>query len=190
LGEDGLPGEEALAAGGRPGFGGVFARYERLVRTLVARTIGAPSDVDDVAQDVFVEAYRKLDTLREPSRLKGWLTALALNRARSWGRRRRVEERALPRLARADESADRAGVAAEAGEERARLLAALATLPGDTQAVVRLRYLDGLQAPEIGARLGLTPEAVRMRLSRALRVLRERLDPPGAPPGRRDTRLE
>ncbi len=165
---------EALA-GRREAFAELVRRYERLVRALVARTVrpGRDAEADDLVQDVFLEAYRELARLRERDRFKGWLVRIALNRARGFGRRRSVEEGARPLLARAGAvAAERAG-ALEREEERERLLAAVRELSEEAQAVVTLRYLEGWAAPEIADALGTTPEAVRMRLSRALRSLRE-----------------
>ena len=157
-----------MLAEARDDFSALVARYERLVAALVARTTRTRSETEDLVQEVFLEAYRKKDEIRDPSRIKGWLVQVALNRARSWGRRQRAERTALPRAARA--------------EERDRTLAAIRSLPEASQAVVTLRYLEGRSAVEIAETLGTTPEAVRMRLSRALAQLRDQLG------GRHDVR--
>ncbi len=156
-------------------FAALVARYRRLVAALVARTTGRSDETDDLVQEVFLDAYRGLGSLREPERLKGWLARLALNRARMWGRRAVLERGARARAGQVEAAAAAETPAIERDEERRRLLAAIRELPAETQAVVTLRYLEGRPAPEIAAELGTTPEAVRMRLSRALRALRERL---------------
>jgi RNA polymerase sigma-70 factor (ECF subfamily) len=156
----------------REDFPTLVARYERLVAALVARTTRR-ADTEDLVQEVFLEAYRKKDEVRDPSRLKGWLVQVALNRARMWARRARVEKEALPRVARPE--ARPASGRLERAEDREKLLSALRELPETQQAVVTLRYLEGRSAAEIAETLGTTPEAVRMRLSRALLQLREKL---------------
>jgi RNA polymerase sigma-70 factor (ECF subfamily) len=162
-----------MLAEAREDFSALVARYERLVAALVARTTRTRRETEDLVQDVFLEAYRKRDQLRDPSRIKGWLVQVALNRARTWGRRQRAERTALPRAARAEARAESGRL--ERAEERERTLAAIRTLPEASQAVVTLRYLEGRSAIEIAQTLGTTPEAVRMRLSRALADLREQL---------------
>ncbi|HZV02780.1 MAG TPA: sigma factor, partial [Planctomycetota bacterium] len=68
-----------MLAEAREDFPTLVARYERLVAALVARTTRR-ADTEDLVQEVFLEAYRKKDEVRDPSRLKGWLVQVALNR--------------------------------------------------------------------------------------------------------------
>jgi len=162
------------ALGGRPDpFAVLISRYERLVFAIVARATRNPAETDDLVQDVFLDAYRRLNSLRDPRKFRGWLAQLAANRACSWGRRRQVEKAALPQLAR--EGGGQGPDQAVLGEEKARLHVALAGLSADAQAVVTLRYFQGLAAPEIAEELGISPAAARQRLSRALRTLRRQL---------------
>src|SRR5687767_5548699 len=127
-------------------FATLVEKYRRLVAALVART-GARGETDDLVQEVFLDAYRKREQLEDPARFKGWIVQVALNRARMWGRRQRVEKAALPRLARP--AASRDAEALEREEERRRTIEAVRELPEDMQAVVTLRYLEGRSAPEI-----------------------------------------
>lgn len=161
-------------AGGPEAFAGLVERYQRLVRALVARSTGGGAETEDLVQEVFADSFRQLDRLRHPERFKAWLIGIARNRARLYWRRRRVEQDALGRLARP--TADSRPDELEAREEADRVLRALRTLPDETQAIVTLRYLEGRSAPEIGRILGLAPAAVRMRLTRALRTLRQTLE--------------
>lgn len=163
---------ERTLTGSTQAFALLVTRHEPLVRGLARRFTRGEAEAQDVVQDVFLRAFDQLATLREPARLRPWLARLAVQRGLTLGRRRKVETAALPRLAREEATAD---AAPETTEERARLLAALDELPAETRAVVVLRYLEGLDAPRIAEALGLSPETVRQRLSRALRLLRERL---------------
>jgi RNA polymerase sigma-70 factor (ECF subfamily) len=166
------------ALDGRPDpFAALISRYERLVFAIVARATRNSAETDDLVQDVFLDAYRRLGSLRDPRKFRGWLAQLAANRACSWGRRQTVERAALPRLAREGGRRDEDRTSLD--EQKGRLNAALAKLSPDAQAVVTLRYLEGLSAPEIADELGITPAAARQRLSRALRVLRRELGEEG-----------
>lgn len=154
-------------------FARAVVRYRGLIASVIARAVGSRYEAEDLVQDVMLDAITKRESLRDPSRLKSWLARVALNRARSWGRHHRVELKAMPRIARTD--ATRPDLGVEREEERVRLREALARLPEATQTIIRLRYTEGLSAPEIGQRLGASPEAIRMRLSRALQALRKEL---------------
>jgi RNA polymerase sigma-70 factor (ECF subfamily) len=158
-------------------FGELARRHRPLLLGLVRRLLGpaAAFEPEDIVQDVLLKAYRKLDSLRDPERFRPWLVSLCLNHARSHGRRRSVEERALPRLARLDSYTEVSTEALERQERREQIAAALGSLAEEARMVVTMRYLEGMSSVEIGRALDLTPEAVRMRLSRAMRALRERL---------------
>jgi RNA polymerase sigma-70 factor (ECF subfamily) len=161
--------------GGRTGaFAQLVERYERLVAALVARTTGGRGETADLVQDVFCEAWKKLATLEDPRRVKGWLMAMAMNRARGSRRRRAVEEAAMPRVARSGAAAPEEA-ALDREEDRRRTIEALRELPEEMQVVITLRYLEGRSGPQIAEVLGTTGDAVRTRLSRALAQLRERL---------------
>lgn len=163
---------ELSLTGRKDAFAELVRRHHALVESVVRRAGGA-GDTGDLVQEVFLDAWAGLASLEHPERLRGWLVRLAQNRRAALGRRRQVEERGLPRVARQASAAESDRLVRL--EDRERLRTALDELPPEARAVVSLRYLEGLQAPEIAAELGISPEAVRQRLSRALRALRERL---------------
>jgi RNA polymerase sigma-70 factor (ECF subfamily) len=151
-----------------------------MVTALLAARIRGRSDVEDLAQEVFLRAWRRLPELREPAKFAGWLSRIAVNAALD--HRRRVAAR--PRAGSLDQEGaeeppaggppgDRALVV---GEEFSRVLDVLGTLDPRSQAAVVLRFLEGLPVKEVAERLGDSPAAVAMRLTRALRALRERLE--------------
>ncbi len=78
--------ELVLAAqdGDRTAFGELFARYERSVYSVALRRLGDHCDAQELVQEVFIQALRKLDQLREPQAVGGWLRSitvrLAINR--------------------------------------------------------------------------------------------------------------
>jgi RNA polymerase sigma factor (sigma-70 family) len=69
-------------------FGQLVERHQRLIFRLCLRVTGNMHDADELAHDAFVEAYLKLDQLRDPERFLPWLKKLALNLCRMWYRRR------------------------------------------------------------------------------------------------------
>jgi RNA polymerase sigma-70 factor (ECF subfamily) len=75
----------AAQAGDRAAFGQLAVRYERSVQALALRTLGDHAEAQELAQEVFVQALRKLDQLRVPEAFGGWLRSItrrmAINRA-------------------------------------------------------------------------------------------------------------
>ena len=183
---DAGPGDPGDAGDVRAAQGGDVAAFERLivrrqglVTALLAARVRGRNDVEDLAQEVFLRAWQRLSGLREPGKFSGWLARIAVNAALDHRRRAVVR----PRPASLDEErteepgADRPPVdhALLVGEEFARVLEALGTLDERSQVAVVLRYREGLAVKEVAERMGDSPAATAMRLTRALRALRSRL---------------
>ena len=69
---------------------GLFDRYSGYVARIGYRLLGRPEDVDDLVQDVFLDAHRGLGQVRDPAAIKGWLATIAVRRARGMMRYRRL----------------------------------------------------------------------------------------------------
>jgi RNA polymerase sigma-70 factor (ECF subfamily) len=151
------------------------ARVEALVREYqtrivryIRRMIGDSEAALDLTQDVFFAAYRTLQ--REPDRplTAGWLYKTATNGAISYLRRRRIV-RMIP-LDR--DRHDRSWRIDEQSAASLDLQTALAKLPEDQAAAVMLTSYAGYSSGDAAAVLGITADAVRQRVCRAMRVLR------------------
>ncbi|MAF12539.1 hypothetical protein CMK11_18995, partial [Candidatus Poribacteria bacterium] len=146
-----------------------------LVRHIGAATLSGHVDLDDFTQDVLARVFAKREQLRDLARLRAWMASIAQNTARNWNRQRRftftelTEALSLP-VPSADERLSER-------ERWAALVDALSRLPESDQALIRAYYVDEVGALELQARTGLSAAAIRMRLSRARAVLRERLAP-------------
>lgn len=150
---------EAFAA-----FHGHFARFVHAV--LLAHA--PPAEVDDLHQEVFVAAWRHLDSLQENERAGAWLAAIARHAAQ---RRRAtlVHHRELP-----DQLADpRTHVSGEL--DGAQLLTLLRALPEAYRETLALRLVEGFTGLEIAEATGLTHGSVRVNLHRGMQLLREKL---------------
>ena len=123
------------------------------------------TEVDDLVQDVFVLALRRLSTLREDGAFGGWLAMIARNRANDFYRRFREAVELRDDFAR-DNSAEAEALAA---------LAAIRTLPEAYRETLILRLVEGMTGTEIAARTGLTPGSVRVNLHRGMQLLRSQL---------------
>jgi RNA polymerase sigma-70 factor (ECF subfamily) len=123
----------------------------------------------DIAQEVFVSAYRIVSA--EPDRVltKAWLYKVAINGAISFLRRKKIVA-FVPMSEHAEEAVARS--ADETLAVRSDVLAALRTLPGEQRSAVILTLCYGYSSSEVGEMLHASSEAVRQRVCRALRRMR------------------
>jgi RNA polymerase sigma-70 factor, ECF subfamily len=129
-------------------------------------------DVDDLVQETFFRAFRKLDGWRGEASFRGWLYTIGGNLLRDEFRRRKgrrmlsLEDRDLPDHA--DPHAD-----LDAAETEQRLREELARLPRLQREVFLLRVQEGRGYEEIAAALGTTPGAARVHYHHAVKRLKE-----------------
>jgi RNA polymerase sigma-70 factor (ECF subfamily) len=156
----------AAAQGDRGAFGELYSRYARMVHGILLARVPA-AEAEDLVQDVFMSAMRQLRVLRTAAAFRGWLAAIARNRAIDYFRDARQR-------ADFDERTERAhGV--EASHEAFEILDLIRALPEAYRETLILRLVEGMTGPEIAERTGLTPESVRVNLCRGMKMLREKL---------------
>ena len=156
----------AARDGDRDAFGRLYERYRRMVHgVLLARV--PRGHVEDLVQDVFLSALKRLDSLRDPARFGGWLAMIARNRAIDFHRRTRET------VALTDEMA---GAQAGGDAEALAVLGMLRTLPEAYRETLVLRLVQGMTGPEIAARTGMTEGSVRVNLHRGIKLLRAKLE--------------
>jgi RNA polymerase sigma factor (sigma-70 family) len=155
------------------GFDRLVADHRERIARLAYRLLGWRDEVEDVVQEVFLAALRNREAFRAESRLTTWLTTIAINKCRSHLRRRLLRlvffARSRPRLAAAVDGAERAALERESFEQVRR---ALQKLPTRCREVVVLRYLEEMPILEIAEVLGISRNAVEVRLNRARARLR------------------
>jgi RNA polymerase sigma-70 factor (ECF subfamily) len=155
------------ARGGDPGaFSRLYDRYGRVVHGLLLARVGR-DEVDDLVQDVFLTAWRRLDDLRDPAAFGGWIAMIARNRATDF-LRRTTDFVELP------DHLESPGTASGPADANVAL-AAIRALPDAYRETLILRLVEGLSGPEIAARTGLTPGSVRVNLHRGMKMLRDKL---------------
>ncbi len=157
----------AARDGDRVAFGALYTRYSRMVHGVLLSRVPAP-EVADLVQDVFLQAMRRLHTLREPAAFGGWLAMIARNRSTDYFRRSMNTEE-LP-----TELPGRSGAAAHRAEALA-VLDVIKALPAAYRETLILRLVEGMTGPEIAARTGHTAASVRVNLHRGMKQLREKL---------------
>ncbi len=170
--------------GDREAFHELTVRYYRPVCAFLHKRVQQADVVEDLAQETFLEAYRSLKSLARPEQFSTWLFGIARNRCGKWLRRRR------PVLFAASDPPDVATVPfvsdQEELEEQHRLLArlevGLAGLPEETRQILDLKHRQGKTCEQIAGELGRPAGTIKSLLSRAYKVLRERIGPEGESP--------
>jgi len=163
--------EPALVARSRTGdpdaFAALVRQHQRRVFRLAGRFFRRPEDVEEVAQETFLTAWRKLHTYRAAAPFEHWLSRLCL---RTCYARLKSQRPTVPLL-----ESDLAPVAA-APDRRLEIEQLLATLAPQDRFVLLLLDGEGWSVKEIAERLGWTPVNVKVRAHRARKKLRALLE--------------
>lgn len=145
------------------------------LRSLARSLVGDPHRAEDLIQEAWVAALQNPPVDAAPPAQKAWLRTVLQRRVRSWHESDRSRHRREAATARRD-----IAPAADEVDERIELHRALADaiagLAEKDRQVVVMRYFEDMPPREIARRLGIRSGAVRTRLSRALSVLRARMD--------------
>jgi RNA polymerase sigma factor (sigma-70 family) len=168
--------------------------YDRHATALAAwlRRRTNPDDAQELLAETFAQAWCSRRRFRaEHGSARPWLYGIAQHLLFNSYRRLQVEDRARRRLGVALEppaaTYDEADARLDAASLRADLAVRLARLGPGTREAVLLRIVEQLEYAELGARLGCSPRAARLRVSRGLRALRR--DPDPATPADEPARL-
>ena len=171
---------QACLAGDRDAFRAIVVRYQTLICSLTYSATGNLARSEDLAQETFITAWRKLPDLREPSRLRAWLCGIArvLSRHSQREAAREPAQLAEP-LAPAHESpaAAESSPSAQAisREEEALLWRALSDLPALYREPLVLFYREHQSVVDVAAALDLSEDAVKQRLARGRALLQTRV---------------
>jgi RNA polymerase sigma-70 factor (ECF subfamily) len=189
----GAPGEEALLAALRAGeewaYRRLLADFGGRLLAVARRILRNEEEAQDALQEAFLQAFRALPRFEGQARISTWLHRIVVNAAlmRIRSRKARPEESIEPLLPTfcadghstveyrpweggADQLLERA-------ETRQLVRAAIDRLPDTYRNILLLRDIEELDTGEVAELLGITPNAVKIRLHRARQALRELLDP-------------
>jgi RNA polymerase sigma-70 factor, ECF subfamily len=160
---------DAARSGDRAAFARLHQRYAPVVHAILLSRLPS-ADADDLTQEVFLTAMRRLSDLRDAAAIGPWLSAIARNAAASLARSRpRGMSAGLP------DSVPSGGAGPRENSEAAEALGAIRELPEAYRETLLMRLVVGLTGPEIAARTGMTHGSVRVNLHRGMALLRERL---------------
>ncbi len=161
----------AARAGSREALDRLYRRFAPVVHGLLLARVSR-ADADDLTQDVFETALKRLPELREDAAFPGWIVSIARRAAFDAQRRRAPVHEAEP-----DAIAAPGSIEAQVADriEANRALQAIRALPDAYRDTLLLRLVEGLDGPEIAARTGLTAGSVRVNLHRGMALLRAAL---------------
>ena len=158
----------ASQQGDRRAFSRLVEQYGRIVFAMCLSSVGHAHDADDLAQEVFMKAFVQINSLRQADRFGPWLTRICRNTATDFLRSRRRPESLEPGQIESEP-------APKGESDMDGLGKALGALPEPLRQAILLYYLDGRSTHSVAQALGISEDGVMTRLSRARRMLRERL---------------
>lgn len=188
MGEDGIDRAlvERVQQGERRAFDLLVLKYQHKLLKLIGRYIRDASEVQDVAQESFLKAYRALPNFRGDSAFYTWLYRIAINTAKN----HLVSQARRP----PDEDIDSVNAEQFEGESQLKeygtperlllreeiertVIAAIEQLPHDLKTAITLRELEGLSYEEIASAMDCPIGTVRSRIFRAREAVNKRLEP-------------
>jgi RNA polymerase sigma-70 factor, ECF subfamily len=171
-------------AGGVRSFDSIVLKYQEQIYNLILKTIGNRVDAEDLAQNVFFNAYSSLRKFRQKSSLKTWLFSIAFNQIRNYWRSKKhrlvYTESDMQQLTENErmyvhKAIDAATDEEVRSEETKRIVDKLiAHLPPAQKEIFVLYYLFGHSCEEISEVLGGSPANIKIQLFRGRKMLFEK----------------
>ena len=179
---------ERVQSGDRQAFELLVAKYQRRVLRLLSRLIRDPAEIEDVAQEAFIKAYRALPQFRGDSAFYTWLYRIAVNTAKNYlaSQGRRPRPLAGPQTDEDGESFDLADVVEDINTPDAvmhsrqvaeAVNSAIDSLSEDLRTAITLREIEGLSYEEIADAMRCPIGTVRSRIFRAREAISVRVKP-------------
>jgi RNA polymerase sigma-70 factor (ECF subfamily) len=166
--------------GNQAAYADLVNKYQGYVFTLTLRLVKSREDAEELAQDVFIKAYRYLADFRGDSKFSTWLYTIVNNTCITWLRKKKLDTRSLDDeqvFARADNMDS--GARADSIEQKSRqqmVTRAIAQLGADDAMVLTLFYQAEQSLEEAARILGIEVNAAKVRLHRARGRLKEKLE--------------
>ena len=162
----------------------LYAKYQRIVYSLVLRIVRDEDEASELLQDVFVQVWQKADLFdQDRGNFNTWLLTLAHNKAINTLRSKAFKKRSLENRGDADDIMQWAGAAATnastplteqlANDARTQVLGALQQIPEAQREALRLAYYEGLSQSEIAEKLGVPLGTVKTRMRQGMLKLKE-----------------
>ncbi len=169
-----------ILSGDDAAFTALVRKYQKSVHALAWRKIGDFHYAEEVTQDIFLQVYNKLSTLKDPRQFAGWLYVMTSRHCSNWRRDNKSRLQLLETIAM--DAVDKSAYAryiseqreAESVEKRQKLVKKLIDkLPESERTVMTLYYLGEMTTREISRFLGVSVNTITSRLQRARRRLQQ-----------------
>ena len=169
-----------VLSGDEAAFSALVKKYQKGVHALVWRKIGDFHIAEEITQDTFLQAHKKLASLKNPKQFAGWLYVIADRLCRAWFRKKQLkntrslettDKETLEKTAYANYFFEQRETAA-VEHQREIVQRLMAKLPESERTVMVLYYLGEMNYEEISKFLGVSPNTVKSRLQRARKRLR------------------
>jgi RNA polymerase sigma-70 factor (ECF subfamily) len=158
----------------------LLTREEGALRRVIQRYVKDAATVDDLYQEVSIKVLKRLDSVRDAAAVRGWLFQLARNACLDWlrreDRRHQQAQSDFGEHTAGGEMGRNPGERFLSGERLEAVQRALGDLPPSQREVIRLRIEEDLDHAAIATRLGISRQAVEVRLCRGRAALKSRLD--------------
>jgi RNA polymerase sigma factor (sigma-70 family) len=164
---------DALAKGAE-GFKPIMERYQHAVFGVAFSRVGDFHDSEDIAQQVFVEAFQRLAKLKDPGRLGAWLRSITINRSIDLLRRRK-KDLSLHRAGNLASGASSPQAGMEKKELQEQVMAAISRLPLKQRETLTLFYVNGYSVQDIAMMADAPVSSVKRRLHDARKSLRKEM---------------
>lgn len=171
----------------------LIERYQQAVYNIAYYKSRNYFDAEDLAQDIFLAAFKALPTLKDINKFSSWLFGIAYNRCHKWFHRERTKivkfkeiSRQLSQQQRMERLKSGQPGTRFAGEEP-EIAEFLHRLPGDVKKVLKLKYLEGLSYDEISDKLDIKPHRIDYLIRKGKKLIRERWDQRNKSPRNRKT---
>jgi len=170
---------QQVLQGNQSAYATLVSRYQSFVFTIVLRYVKAREDAEEVAQDVFVKAYRSLSDFKGASKFSTWLYTITTTSCITFLRKKKLEVHSLDneKVAAAADNID-GGMSANQIEQKSKVAMvnnAIALLSPDDAQVITLFYKGEQTLEEIAQVLGKEVNTVKVQLHRARTRLKEKM---------------
>jgi RNA polymerase sigma-70 factor (ECF subfamily) len=154
---------------------GAFRAYSRYVGHIVLRIVGRPDEVEDLVQEVFLDAHGRIEGLRDPEAIRGWLRTIAVRKSVRHLKRRRVRK-----FFGLDEGYDYGELADRGASAHDRALVSqiyrlLDALPADQRSAWVLRVVEGEKVERVAELCGCSLATAKRRIAAAQAALDQEL---------------